>query len=108
MFCTWWVFPTGNTLAKISNAITDTSVTMAFKAHLRNQKPGVISISTNDGLGANAQNIGKLMNTKNVFIVPFGQDSPKDKPNSIISKPDLIVPTILEALNGKQIQPIIV
>ncbi len=81
---------------------------MAFKAHLRNQKPVVIAVSTNDGLGANAQNIGKLINTKYVFLVPFGQDSPMDKPNSIISKTELIIPTILEALNGKQIQPVIV
>jgi dipicolinate synthase subunit B len=81
---------------------------MAFKAHLRNQKPVVIAVSTNDGLGANAQNLGKLMNTKNVFIVPFGQDSPMDKPNSIIAKTELIIPTIVEALKGKQIQPVIV
>lgn len=81
---------------------------MAFKAHLRNQKPVIIAISTNDGLGSNAQNLGKLLNTKNVFVVPFGQDSPMDKPNSLISKNDLIIPTVLEALKGKQIQPVLV
>jgi dipicolinate synthase subunit B len=99
---------TGNTMAKITNAITDTPVTMAYKAHLRNQKPVVIAISTNDGLGANGSNIGRLINTKNVFIVPFGQDSPNDKPNSLVAKMELLSPTIKEALNGKQIQPILV
>lgn len=99
---------TGNTMAKITNAITDTPVTMAYKAHLRNQKPVVIAISTNDGLGANGNNIGRLLNTKNVFIVPFGQDSPKDKPNSLVAKMELLTPTIQEALNGKQIQPLLV
>jgi dipicolinate synthase subunit B len=95
-------------MAKITNAITDTPVTMAYKAHLRNQKPVVIAISTNDGLGANGSNIGRLINTKNVFIVPFGQDSPNDKPNSLVAKMELLSPTIKEALNGKQIQPILV
>jgi len=99
---------TANTMAKITNAITDTPVTMAYKAHLRNQKPVVIAISTNDGLGANGSNIGRLINTKNVFIVPFGQDSPNDKPNSLVAKMELLSPTIKEALNGKQIQPILV
>ncbi|MDP4183474.1 MAG: dipicolinate synthase subunit B [Bacillota bacterium] len=99
---------TGNTLAKLSNAITDTSVTMAFKAHSRNQRPAIIAVSTNDGLGANAHNLGKLLNTKNVYIVPLGQDNPADKPNSLIAKTELIIPTIVEALKGKQIQPVII
>lgn len=99
---------TGNTLAKIANAVTDTPVTMACKAHLRNNKPVIIGISTNDGLGANAKNLGVLLNTKNIFFVPFGQDDPQKKCNSLVAKMELILPTILEALKGKQIQPILV
>jgi dipicolinate synthase subunit B len=99
---------TGNSLAKIANAVTDTAVTMACKAHLRNNKPVIIAISTNDALGANAKNLGILLNTKNIYFVPFGQDDPQKKCNSLVSKMDLIVPTILEALNGKQIQPMLV
>ncbi|HOQ00666.1 MAG TPA: dipicolinate synthase subunit B [Acetivibrio clariflavus] len=99
---------TGNTLAKIAMGITDTPVTMACKAHLRNQKPLVIAISTNDGLGANAKNIGLLLNTKNVYMVPFGQDGPDTKPNSLVADEKLIIPTIENALKGKQIQPILI
>lgn len=99
---------TGNTLAKIANAITDTAATMACKAHLRNQKPLVIAISTNDGLGANAKNIGMLLNMKYIYLVPFGQDNPKSKPNSLVAKTELILPTIVEALQGKQKQPLLV
>ncbi|MGI6778008.1 MAG: dipicolinate synthase subunit B [Acetivibrionales bacterium] len=99
---------TGNTVAKLANAITDTPVTMACKAHLRNSKPLVIAISTNDGLGANAKNIATLINMKNVYFVPFGQDEPASKPNSLFAKTELIIPTIIEALKGKQIQPILV
>lgn len=98
---------TGNTISKLANAITDTSVTMACKAHLRNQKPLVIGISTNDGLGANAKNIGLLLNTKNIYLMPFGQDNAINKPNSLIAKFEMLTPTIAEALNHKQIQPII-
>jgi len=99
---------TGNTLAKIANAITDTPATMACKAHLRNSKPVVIFVSTNDGLGANAKNIGILLNMKNVYMVPFGQDNPQLKPNSLVSKDELIIPAVIEALKGKQIQPLLV
>jgi len=99
---------TGNTLSKLANGITDTAVTMAVKAHLRNQKPVVIAISTNDGLGANAKNIGLLINTKNIYFVPFGQDDPVKKCNSLVSKMDMIVPTMVEALKGRQIQPVLV
>lgn len=99
---------TGNTLAKIANGITDTTVTMACKAHLRNQKPVVLSISTNDGLGANAKNIGLLLNMKNIYLVPFGQDGPANKPNSLVADSTLIIPTIVEAMKGKQIQPILI
>ena len=98
---------TGNTMAKLANAITDTTVTMACKAHLRNSKPLVIAISTNDGLGANAKNIASLLNTKNVYLVPFEQDAPNKKPNSLVAKPGLIIPAVLEALKGRQIQPIL-
>ncbi len=99
---------TGNTIAKIANGITDTPVTMACKAHMRNQKPVVIAISTNDGLGANAKNIGLLLNMKNIYLVPFGQDGPDSKPNSIVSETTLIIPTIEYALKGKQIQPLLI
>ena len=99
---------TGNTLSKIANGITDTPVTMAVKASLRNQKPVVLAIATNDGLGANGKNIGTLLNTKNVFFVPFGQDDPEKKSNSLIARFGLIVPTIELALEGKQIQPVLV
>lgn len=98
---------TGNTLAKIANGITDTPVCMAYKAHLRNGKPVVIAISTNDALGANAKNLGLLLDKKNVYFVPFSQDDPIKKPTSIIAHYDMIIPTILEALKGKQIQPIL-
>ena len=99
---------TGNTLAKLANAITDTPVTMAWKAHLRNKKPAVVAISTNDGLGANAKNIAVLLDKKNVYFVPFGQDDAIKKSTSLIAHYDMIVPTILEALKGKQIQPLLV
>ncbi|MBR5227274.1 MAG: dipicolinate synthase subunit B [Clostridia bacterium] len=98
---------TGNTLAKIANGITDTPVLMAVKSHLRNNKPVVIGISTNDGLGANAENLGKLMNTKNIFFVPFGQDDPIKKPKSLVCDYTKIVDTAVEALKGIQIQPVL-
>ncbi|WP_313756079.1 dipicolinate synthase subunit B [Tissierella sp.] len=99
---------TGNTIAKLANAITDTPVSMAWKAHLRNNKPVVVAISTNDGLSGNAKNLGILLDKKNVYFVPFGQDDPSKKANSLIAHYDKIVPTIIEALHGKQIQPLLV
>ncbi|MFZ5640867.1 MAG: dipicolinate synthase subunit B [Bacillota bacterium] len=99
---------TGNTLAKLAGGITDSPVLMAIKAHLRNQRPVVLSIATNDGLGMNAKNIGLLLNTKNIYMVPFGQDSPKAKANSLVAKIEFLVDTTAEALGGKQIQPILV
>lgn len=99
---------TGNTTAKLANAITDTSVTMAVKAHLRNNRPVVLAIATNDGLGANAKNIGLLLNMKNIYLVPFCQDDAMKKPKSLIAKFDQIQPTIEDALFGRQIQPILV
>lgn len=98
---------TGNTLGKLANGITDTTVTMAAKAHLRNGKPIVIAMSTNDGLGANARNFAYLLNVKNVYFVPFFQDDPIKKCNSLLANNELIIPTILEAINGKQLQPIL-
>lgn len=98
---------TGNTIAKLANAITDTPVTMAAKAHLRNQKPLLLAIATNDGLGANGKNIGLLLNMKNIYLVPFGQDDPKGKANSLVAKFDKIQPAIIEALSHKQIQPVL-
>ncbi|NLY43611.1 MAG: dipicolinate synthase subunit B [Clostridiaceae bacterium] len=98
---------TGNTLSKLANGITDTCVTLAAKAHLRNKKPVVIAVSTNDGLGANAKNIGLLLNTKNIYFVPFQQDNPIAKQNSLVAKADLIPLTLKKALDGEQIQPIL-
>lgn len=99
---------TGNSAAKISNGITDTPVLMAAKAHMRNGKPLVIAISTNDALGINFKTIGTLMNMKNIYFVPFGQDNYKSKPNSMIAKMELLPETIEAALKGKQLQPILV
>jgi len=99
---------TGNTLAKLANGITDSPVLMAVKAQLRNQLPVVLAVSTNDGLSMNAKNIGLLLNTKNIFMVPFGQDNPSGKPNSLVAKWDLIIDTIKDALMGKQYQPLLV
>lgn len=98
---------TGNTLAKLANGITDTPVLMAAKAHLRNLKPLVISISTNDALGMNFKNVGELFNVKNIYFVPFRQDDPVKKPNSMIAHTELIGDTLELALEGKQIQPVI-
>ncbi len=98
---------TGNTLAKLSGGIADSSVTMACKAHLRNGRPLVIAVSTNDGLSANAANIGGMINRKNVYFVPFGQDDPEGKPYSLISDLSLLKKSIDMALGGKQLQPML-
>ena len=94
-------------LAKLANGITDTPVLMAAKAHLRNGRPLVISVSTNDALGINLKNIGLLFNMKNIYFVPFGQDDPVKKPTSMIARTGLIENTLKEALEGRQIQPVI-
>lgn len=96
---------TGNTLGKLAKGITDSSVTMAAKAHLRNGRPLVIAVSTNDALGASAQNIGKLMNSKNIYFVPMGQDSPNGKPTSMVAYFEKSADTVEAALSGKQLQP---
>ena len=102
------IFPcTGNTLAKLCSGITDSPVLMAAKAHLRNDKPLVISVSTNDALGINMKNIGALMNMKNIYFVPFWQDDPVKKPNSMIADTSLLIPTVEKALEGRQYQPVI-
>ena len=98
---------TGNSLAKLCAGISDTPVLMAAKAHMRNGRPLVISVSTNDALGINFKNIGALMYMKNIYFVPFGQDNHKAKPNSMIAKTELIPETIELAMEGKQIQPVI-
>ncbi len=99
---------TGNTLGKLANGITDTSVTMAAKAHLRNERPLVIAVSTNDALGASAQNIGRLLNTKNIYFVPMKQDSPEKKPRSVVADFTKSSAAIEAALSGKQAQPILI
>lgn len=98
---------TGNTIAKLANGITDTTVTLAAKAHLRNGRPVILAVSTNDGLAANGRNIGELMNRKNIYFVPFRQDDPVHKPCSLVADFSQIGPTVLAALEGKQIQPIL-
>ena len=98
---------TGNTMAKIANGITDTPVTMSAKSHMRNGRPVILAIAANDALGANAKNLGLLLNTKNIYFVPFSQDDPEKKANSLISQYSLIKDTLKEALAGRQIQPVI-
>lgn len=98
----------GNTIGKLVNGIVDTAVLMAAKAHLRNGGPLVVAVSTNDGLGISAKNIGLLGNMKNVYLVPFGQDDPVHKPNSLVARMELIPETVISALNDKQIQPILI
>jgi dipicolinate synthase subunit B len=98
---------TGNTLAKLAYSITDSPVLMAAKAHMRNSGPVVLAIATNDGLGGNAKNIGVLLSQKNIFFVPFGQDNPWQKANSLIAHMRKIPETIFFACQRKQIQPIL-
>jgi len=98
---------TGNTLAKLAHGITDSAVTMAAKAHLRNGRPLVIAFSTNDGLSGSAENIAKLLNKKNVYFVPFGQDDPLNKPCSLQADFSKLSDAVEAALEGKQLQPIL-
>lgn len=98
---------TGNTLAKLANGIADTSVTMAAKAHLRNGRPVVLAVSTNDGLGGAARNIGELLCRKHYYFVPFRQDDPQGKPTSLVADMDQVTATITAALQGKQLQPLL-
>ncbi len=98
---------TGNTLAKLANGITDTSVTLACKAHLRNCRPVLLAVSTNDALGTAAKNIGLLMNAKHLYFVPMRQDDPQNKPNSVVADFTQIPTAVESALSGKQLQPIL-
>ena len=98
---------TGNTLARLAGGVTDTAVTMAAKAHLRNGRPVVIAMATNDGLSAAARNIGELLVRKNYYFVPFGQDDPEKKPCSLMADFSRIGETIDAALEGRQLQPIL-
>ena len=98
---------TGNTMAKLAAGITDSAVTMAAKAHLRNGRPVIIAFSTNDALSASARSIAELLNRKNYYFVPFGQDDPEKKPRSAASDFSLLSETVGSALNGVQLQPIL-
>ena len=98
---------TGNTLAKLAAGITDTPVTMAAKAHLRNDRPVVVAVATNDGLSAAARNIGELLARKNYYFVPFGQDDPEKKPCSLMADFTRIGETVEAALEGRQLQPVL-
>ena len=98
---------TGNTMAKLAHGITDSAVTMAAKAHLRNGRPLVIAFSTNDGLSGSAENIARLLNRKNIYFVPFGQDDPLGKPNSLQADFSKLADTLEAAMDGNQLQPVL-
>ena len=98
---------TGNTLAKLAHSIADTPVTMAAKSHLRNGRPVIIAISTNDALAGAAENIGKLLSRRHYYFVPFRQDDPQKKPTSIVADFRRIPETLDAALEGRQIQPLL-
>src|SRR5690606_26223660 len=96
---------TGTTLARIANALTDSAVVMAVKAQLRNGRPVVLGITSNDVLGLNARNLASLLTARNIYFVPFGQDDPDGKPTSCTAHWDLLIPTVESALEGRQLQP---
>ena len=98
---------TGNTVGKLAGGITDTAVTMAAKAHLRNGRPVVLAVATNDGLSANLRNLGLLMSRKHYYFVPFGQDDPRGKPSSLMADFSLVKQTVEAAMEGRQLQPVI-
>ncbi|MFD1850331.1 dipicolinate synthase subunit B [Oceanobacillus bengalensis] len=99
---------TGNSMAKLANGITDNPVLMAAKSTIRNQNPVVLGMTTNDALGLNGVNFMRLMNSKHIYFIPFGQDNPEKKPNSLVSKLDYMEDAILSAMSGKQIQPVLI
>lgn len=99
---------TGNSISKFANAMTDSPVLMAAKATLRNLNPVVLGVSTNDGLGLNLANIAKLIVTKNIYFIPFGQDNPEKKTNSLVARMEALKETVEAALNGKQLQPVLI
>lgn len=98
---------TGNSLARLTLGLTDTPVLMAAKAHLRCDRPLVVAVSTNDGLSNSAKNIGALLNTRHIYFVPFGQDDPQAKPDSLVAQMELIPATLAAALGGEQLQPLL-
>ncbi len=98
---------TGNSLAKLAAGVTDTPVLLAAKAHLRNARPVLIAVSTNDALSANAKNLGILLNTRNIYFVPMRQDDSEKKCTSVVADMDMIIPAAEHALEGKQIQPVL-
>lgn len=98
---------TGNTLAKLASGVTDTTVTLAAKAHLRNGRPLILAVSTNDALSGAAKNIGALLDKKNVYFVPFRQDDPQGKPTSLVADFSLVPDTVAAALEGRQLQPLV-
>jgi dipicolinate synthase subunit B len=99
---------TGNSLSKLANAHTDNAVLMAAKSTIRNEKPIILGITTNDALGLNGVNLMRLMNSKHVFFIPFGQDNPFKKPNSLVADLDYLEAAVTSALEGKQLQPVII
>ncbi|PMC38487.1 dipicolinate synthase subunit B [Bacillus sp. UMB0899] len=99
---------TGNSMSKFANALTDSPVLMAAKATLRTHRPVVVGISTNDALGLNGVNLMRLMATKDIYFIPFGQDAPNQKPNSMVARMEALLDTVLAALEGKQYQPVVV
>lgn len=99
---------TGNSMSKLANAMTDSPVLMAAKATMRNSRPVVLGISTNDALGFNGVNLMKLMSGKNIYFIPFGQDDPFTKPNSMVAHMEYLLKTVEYALEHKQLQPLII
>lgn len=98
---------TGNTLGKLAHGINDTAVTMAAKSHLRGGRPLVLAVSTNDALGAGAENIGRLLRARHVYFVPARQDAPANKPLSVVADFSLVLPALEAALEGRQLQPLL-
>ncbi|MDR1410137.1 MAG: dipicolinate synthase subunit B [Oscillospiraceae bacterium] len=98
---------TGNTLGKLAKGISDTAVTMAAKAHLRNERPVLIGVSTNDALSGSAENLGKLLNTRHMYFIPLRQDDAVGKPRSLVADFSLMLPAVKAALCGEQIQPML-
>ncbi|RIW29304.1 dipicolinate synthase subunit B [Bacillus salacetis] len=99
---------TGNSMSKFANAMTDSPVLMAAKATLRNHRPVVLGISTNDALGLNGVNLMRLISTKDIYFIPFGQDDPEKKPKSMVARMNRLMDTVEAAMEGKQLQPVVV
>jgi dipicolinate synthase subunit B len=98
---------TGTTLARLALGLSSTPVTLACKAQLRNNSPVVLAIATNDGLGATLMNLALIMNRRSIYFVPFRQDDPERKPKSLVADLELLTPTIIQALQGEQLQPVL-